>query len=318
MVEKAEKPVINLGFCFDKDYLSPFYVTLTSVFHHNKAYTVVIHAIATGVSPKDKEKLSLFVLANGGQIFFHTVDGESLHGLVLPEGGHLTLATYYRLFFATLVPKDVKSIIYIDIDTVVVGELFTLSQIDTNLHPIAAVPDDWMPIREELGIYQKGEYFNAGITLINISRWKEKKVTERALEAVRTSPKEFFKFADQDALNMVLKDDWHKLPPAYNLTGVHCPTTTNRKILEEFLHDKRIIHYSGPKPWNILTECTHVYRYKWFEYFELSPVKSFIKYFDVSFSQAFLKKYTRGKLLKTYLSIPLLGTIKRMVLPKST
>jgi lipopolysaccharide biosynthesis glycosyltransferase len=235
----------------------------------------------------------------------------------LPEGTHITIATYFRLFFATLIPKNIDRLIYIDIDTVVVGELFTLSQLDTGAHPIAAVSDDWMSLREELGIYQKGEYFNAGILLINLPRWKEMKLTERTLEAVRTNPKEFFKFADQDALNMVLQGDWYKLPPAYNLTGVHCPNTTDRKILEDFLHDKKIIHFSGTKPWNILTECTHVYRYKWFEYFNISPVKSFIKYFDVSLSRSFLKKYTRGQLLKAYLAMPFLGAIKRVVLPNS-
>jgi lipopolysaccharide biosynthesis glycosyltransferase len=313
----SQKPIINLGFCFDRGYLSPFYVTLTSIFQHNKPYTIVIHAIATGVPDEEKAKLFSFVKANGGQINFYSVNVESLRDLAIPEGSHLTLATYYRLFFAALVPEDVKSIIYIDIDTIVVGELYTLAQTDTGLQPIAAVPDDWMPIREDLGIYKEDEYFNAGITLINIARWKEKKVTERALEVVRTHPKEIFRYADQDALNMVLHGDWYRLPPAYNLTGVHCPNTADRKVLEDFLHDKRIIHYSGTKPWNILTECTHVYRYKWFEYFNISPVKSFIKYFDVSFSSDFLKKYTRGRLLKAYLAIPIIGAVKRVVMPNS-
>ncbi len=304
---------IHLGFCFDKGYLPPFYVLLTSVFYHNKANTIVIHAIATGLSDQEKQALIAYVTENGGQIIFYALSPQSVQGLFIPEGGYLTLAMYYRLFFAELVPASVDKLIYIDIDTIVVGDLRPLFQTEIETHPVAAVRDDWMPVREDLGIHDPGAYFNSGVILINVFWWKEKKVTERAIEAVKSHPEELLKYPDQDALNMVLIGDWHKLPVGYNLTGVHCPDSTNKKILDAFLVDKTIIHFSGTKPWNSLTVCTHVYKYKWFEFFEISPVKSFIRYFDVSFSLHFFKKYAHKKLLKVYLDTPILGKIKRIV-----
>ncbi|TGE07947.1 glycosyltransferase family 8 protein [Hymenobacter fodinae] len=312
----VEKSTIHLGFSFDKGYLSPFYVLLASIFNHNKEHSIGIHAIATGISDADKSSLDTYVKSNGGDISFYSIDPSLVEGFALPdhEGAHLTIATYYRLFFADLVPESVKKIIYIDIDTVVVGDLLPLYQTDNGDNPIAAVPDDWMPIRPELGITETGEYFNAGVTLIDIDLWKKKNVKERVVEVVYKHPERIKNFADQDALNMVLVGNWYKLDPKYNLTGIHCPNTTDRKILDSFLKDKVIIHFSGPKPWNILTECTHVYGYKWFQYQSLSPMRSNLKYLDIRFSPHFAKKLLYNKLLNFYLKTPMLGSVKRAIL----
>ncbi|UOQ76173.1 glycosyltransferase family 8 protein [Hymenobacter sp. 5516J-16] len=310
--------IIHLGFCFDKGYLPPFYVLLASVFHHNRAHSIVIHAIATGITEADKDALVQYVEGNGGRIFFYVVEPSLVQDFVLPDhaGSYFTETIFYRLFFAKLVPASVETIIYMDIDTIVVGDLGSLSSLDIGGHPLAAVADDWMPIRKELGITQEGQYFNSGVTLINIPKWNQKRVTERTTEVIMTYPERIKQFPDQDALNMVLLNDWYKLDVGYNLTGVHCPSTNDKTILEDYLRDKVIIHFSGPKPWNMLTDCNHVYRYKWFEYYEMSPVKSFIKYFDVKFSKSFIKTFIYKHALKAYLNRPYLGKIKRAIVPK--
>ncbi|MBB4600603.1 lipopolysaccharide biosynthesis glycosyltransferase [Hymenobacter luteus] len=308
-------PVIHLGFCFDKGYLPPFYVLLTSIFYHNSAHNIVIHAIATNISETDKSGLVRYAKKHGAEIFFYTVEPHLVQDFVLPDhaGSYFTETIFYRLFFAKLVPPSVESIIYMDIDTIVVGDLSPLSHLDTGEHPLAAVADDWMPIREDLGITQKGQYFNSGVTLINIHKWNEKNVTERVTDVIIKYPERIKQFPDQDALNMVLLNDWYKLSVGYNLTGVHCPSVTDRAILDEYLKDKTIIHFSGPKPWNVLTDCNHVYEYKWFEYYNISPVKSFVKYFDIKLSKSFIKKFTFKHLLKFYLNTPILGKIKRAI-----
>lgn len=311
----TEKPTIHLGFTFDSSYIHPFFVLLTSIFYHNSHCQIVIHAINSELSAQEKERLADYITKKGGEACFYNFDDNLFQGLNMPLSGYLALPTYYRLFFAQLLPASVERIIYLDIDILVVGDLLPLFNTPNATHPIAAVSDDWMPSRPELGIIKKGEYFNAGVTLIDIVKWKEKKVTERALDAIRAHPPEIFWFADQDALNLVLAGDWYKLYLGYNLTGVHCPDTQDKRVLEQYLADKTIIHFSGPKPWNFLTECTHVYKYKWFEYYDLSPVKTINKYFDVTLSTGFIKKVFRKYLLSAYLNIPLLGKIKRAVLP---
>ena len=314
MIEKA---VIHLGFCFDKGYLPPFYVLLASIFHHNGSHTIVIHAIAPEVPEQEKEKLKAYVKEKGGQILFYEIDEKIFQGLDMPVSGYITIAAYYRLFFAKIAPIYLKKLIYLDIDTLIIGDLLPLYNTDIGVHPVAAVSDDWMPVRLDLGIIREGEYFNSGVLLIDIVKWKERKVVESAMEAIRNNTKDFFRCHDQDVLNMVFVNNWYKLNIGYNLTGVHCPKIHERKALDKFLSDKTIIHFSGEKPWNFLTTCTHVYRYKWFEYCEIAPVKSITKYFDVTFSRYFFKRLVRKTLLDFYLNTPLLGKIKRTIMPNN-
>ena len=313
----TEKPIIHLGFSFDSGYVDPFFVLLTSVFYHNSHCQIVIHAIASELAVQEKQRLVNYITKKGGEVYFYDFDNNLFEGLNMPLSGHLAIPAYYRLFFAQLLPSSVKRIIYLDIDTLVVGDLLPLFNIANGTYPIAAVSDDWMPARPELGVTKTGDYFNSGVVLIDIVKWKEKKVTERALDAIRAHPAEVFRFADQDALNLVLACDWYKLHLGYNLTSVHCPETRDKRVLEFYLADKIVIHFSGPKPWDFLTKCTHVYKYKWFEYYSLSPVKTMTKYFDVSLSTGFIKKIFHKYLLNAYLNYPLLGKIKRTVLPNT-
>ena len=314
MIEKA---IIHIGFCFDKGYLPPFYVLLTSIFHHNGSHAIVIHAIAPEVPKHEKDRLTAYVEKKGCQILFYEISEKIFQGLDMPVSGYITIAAYYRLFFDKVVPFYVKKIIYIDIDTLIIGDLLPLYNTDIGVHPVAAVSDDWMPIRPDLGITREGEYFNSGVLLIDTVKWKERKVVESAVEAIRNNTKDFFRCHDQDVLNMIFAGNWYKLNVGCNLTGVHCPNTHERKALDKFLSDKTIIHFSGEKPWNFLTTCTHVYRYKWFEYYEIAPVQSIIKYFDVTFSRCFFKRLVHKILFDFYLNTPMLGKIKRAVMPNN-
>ncbi len=93
----------------------------------------------------------------------------------------------------------------------------------TNLegNVIAAVEDAGFHDRlEKMGITKENEkYFNSGMMLIDLVRWRAKSITQKVLDYINQNP-EKLRFHDQDALNAILYNDWLHLHP----NGTPSPT----------------------------------------------------------------------------------------------
>src|SRR5690606_16733191 len=145
---------IHLAIAFDQNYLSPFYALLMSVVEHNKNNKVVIHAIVTGVADGERRTIKSFVQEHGHEIFFYEIDPAVASRFVLVN--NWTPAVYYRLFFPFLIPADIKKLLYIDTDVLVVGDLAELYRMDTDGYPVAAVYDNYVKTAPQLGIEAEG------------------------------------------------------------------------------------------------------------------------------------------------------------------
>ncbi len=137
--------------------------------------------------------------------------------------------------------------------------------------PAAAVRRMNGRARPELGIYERGAHFNAGVMLMNLPEWKRQKITEKSLEFIRNFPEpEKITFADQDALNAVLKNNYYSLDTKYNVGYYELPKNLTAKQYRAFAKDKVIIHYTNVhKPWNPLSKNRLGFLY--FQYLKLSP-----------------------------------------------
>lgn len=307
---------IHLMLSFNKGYITPLLVLLTSIFESNKENTFCIHSVAR-VSDEDKDAIRKFVLNNGSEIFFYEVDNALVSSFVLPNNKdtHLTSDTYNRLFIPKLIPQAIKRILHIDIDTVVVGNLNEIYTVDMGTFPAAAVPDAGMPARPDLGIFSSNDYFNAGVLLINLEQWKQQEISEKTIEVVINYPEMIEGYVDQDALNFVLKNNWFKLDRRFNLMGMYSPKDLLIEQQDEYLQDKVIIHFNGPKPWNFLGDCDHRFAYLYHFYRTKSPIRNQRKYIDVEFSQKFVKKFAKkfvyARVLEIYLDSPVLGKLWR-------
>ncbi|MEO2046588.1 MAG: glycosyltransferase [Pirellulales bacterium] len=90
-------------------------------------------------------------------------------------------------------------------------------------------------------------YFNAGVMLIDLAAWREKRIMDNSL-AYLSEHGDKAEFLHQEALNAVAWDDWVPLEERWNL-----PMTAGRWFAQTpaaALSDPAIIHYSGRiKPW---------------------------------------------------------------------
>jgi lipopolysaccharide biosynthesis glycosyltransferase len=156
----------------------------------------------------------------------------------------LTRMTYARLFFDEYVPDDVERVLYIDTDIVFGLDAGDLIRTDLGGATVGAVPNGNGDGDEDRHIRRLGmrgsRFFNAGVLLIDVRRWRELQIGKRVLEYCRMHPEQLFSL-DQDALNVVLDLDWKELDESWN-------RWTSRAGSGE----TAVLHYTmTPKPWHV-------------------------------------------------------------------
>ena len=252
---------IELAIAFDRNYLLPFYALMASIVDHHPKGCIRIHSIATGVEPEELRKIEQYVEQYGHSIRFYEIDQSLVSSFTLNQ--NWTHAVYYRLLFPFLVPSELERLLYIDTDTLVVGDLRELFDHPLTGFPVGAVYDNYVRKNPDIGIDTEGNYFNSGMLLIDLPEWKRQKVSERAFDYLEKYP-ERISFVDQDALNAVLVDNWYKLDFRFNTLYSYIPTETSRAGLDQFLQDKLLLHFTLQRPWE--RQCKNRFRHLYFHY----------------------------------------------------
>lgn len=266
---------IHIALALDKNYAVHVYALLASIFDNNKKNEIVFHVIATGVSKLEKEKLKEYILGEESDIIFYEINEEELRKKFYIHS-HYSIATYYRLFFASLIAPEIERLLYIDCDTIVIGDLNELYNVEMGNAPLAAVPDPILIVRHELGIHSLQDYFNAGVMVMHAPNWREQHVSENAINFLQTNPEKTTMLLEQDALNATLIGKWLRIDRKYNFTWLaeylQVPT-------QELLKDVVIVHYiTDKKPWYFLTR--NKFRYLYHYYLKKSPKANEKKYVD--------------------------------------
>lgn len=104
----------------------------------------------------------------------------------------------------------------------VLEDLASLWETPLDQHVLAAAPDTTVPFCsaprgvkgwQTLGIPREAAYFNCGVLMIHLARWRQREVTRRVHQYLETTRD----FLHQEALNAVLWDDWKPLDSRWNL-----------------------------------------------------------------------------------------------------
>ena len=172
-----------------------------------------------------------------------------------------TEAASFRLLLPELLP-EYDSLVYIDCDVIVrqdIGTLYAQTRLeDKYLGVVFEAPIENQAQRfRALGCDPRC-YFNSGFLLMNLKQMRQEKVSEKLLEACKVP---YLEFPDQDALNQVCQGRVLPLSPLYN--GIRTFFLPQYKPdfeqeypqpgLWEKVQDQATIHYTGGKPWQLLT-----------------------------------------------------------------
>ncbi|ELP3325892.1 glycosyltransferase family 8 protein [Vibrio alginolyticus] len=221
--------MINICFCSDSNYLKPLELAIFSIVKNCKD-KVSFHIIKTD----SFSELNILELSSkyDFEVIFYELD------IQLPPKGRFSKAMYGRLYLDVILPSSIERVIYLDCDLVVNKSISLLWNIDISDFPIGAVPEDSSIIKRSLmKRYTLNEYFNSGVLLINLKKVRSELSFQKVLSLLNDS-KYRFEYPDQDALNVIFKNNWYMLPNIYNYTGLN------------FSPESVVIHYALSKPWD--------------------------------------------------------------------
>jgi hypothetical protein len=119
-------------------------------------------------------------------------------------------------------------------------------------------------VKPELGIHERGEYFNSGVLLIDTSKWIQQQTTQSAVNFARANPN-LLEYGDQDSLNFVLRGAWKKLDTKWNVLNSELPNACSWVQCLKALESVKILHFAHGKPW--LMSATTRYRKLWWGYY---------------------------------------------------
>ena len=248
-------------------YLSVAVQSIVDNASDDRRYDIIV--LTRNITPASMITLSRQVKAPNTGIGYLDVDA-ALGDIELPHHGHFRPETYFRLLAPQLLP-NVDKAIYLDSDLIVNDDLAKLYDYDVTGYKLAATRDaDTIGqidgydatvgpyLKDELGMDDPHDYFQAGVLLMNLAELRR---TVTAEEFLAVSTERMWRWLDQDVLNKIVNGHYLRLPMRWNylmdwqhLRRTHIVANAPQEIQDEYDEARRnpaIVHFAGPdnRPW---------------------------------------------------------------------
>lgn len=215
----------------------------------------------------------------------------------MKQGGgtlNFNISSFLRIFIPELIPDEDKAL-FIDSDTLIktgIKELY-----DTDISDYMCAMSYNMPIYSamlnEAHLKSADGYYNAGVILLNLKKWRENEIQKRILDFYYANGGNF-PTDDQSIINAIVSRECYTLDYKYNaMIGTFywsyskfCKMNTDIgcKSRDEYENARRnpvIIHFNGPgvRPWEKWCAHPHTKEYRSilrmnYPEFEFVPSKS--------------------------------------------
>lgn len=137
-----------------------------------------------------------------------------------------TYMSMMRVAVCHLLP-DLDRILYLDVDTIVDGDIGELFEMDLKDNYFAGVEETYRK-------FPMQHYYNAGVLVFNLEKMRDGK----ADEIIRRLNRQGMKFVEQDCLNLHCEGKILPLPSKFNVCRMSDPTD-----------EKLIHHFAGKHAW---------------------------------------------------------------------
>jgi lipopolysaccharide biosynthesis glycosyltransferase len=241
------KPIVPIFFAVDDNYAPYLAVAMRSLIDNaSPDYQYNIYVLIDKLSSESCANLCAMAKDN---VRVETVDVRAkLDALsdMLHLRDYYTKTTYFRFFIPALFPQYDRGI-YLDCDIVVKGDISLLYNAPLGNNILAAAPEEVMGMVDVFGTYveavldiPRGEYFSAGILLMNLDKMRRVALEEQFVDLL--GRRTFRVTQDQDYLNVLCRGDFLMLDSGWNKTACYdAPVDT----------PVNIIHYKiNWKPWH--------------------------------------------------------------------
>jgi len=233
-----EQPISIVSAADDK-YALPLAVTIRSAIDSvGRNQRVDVYILDGGLSNDSKARLLRSWQAPNVNVSWLSPPIAQIADL--KTDNHLNLVTYLRLFMPSLLPQQLERVIFLDADLLIQNDISKLWNTELGDAPIAAVidyatpylntretigrasfcdrnPEKCQPVPNyrELGLKGSAGYFNAGVMVVNLKKWREIDILRKATDIVRKHTAHV-RYCDQYALNILFSEKWKPLDPRWN------------------------------------------------------------------------------------------------------
>lgn len=211
---------MQVVYCSSDSYAPTCAVSITSLAKKHFGDELVVNVVSTDMTPGHEKLLYDIAKDHNFSLKILNISDQlesACTSLKLPKfrGGY---EVYTTLFLSTCFPH-LDRIMFIDADTLIMGDLAGVWEINLEGNVAAAVPDfgnygKYSRSEDEWLLRKNTDYFNSGFLVIDLARWRTLNIPEMLQATTARS----YKIYDQSILNDIIGDKIMRLPLGYNLT----------------------------------------------------------------------------------------------------
>lgn len=260
----------NIAYAPDDKYINQTIVSMVSAIENNKEHEIEFIIIYSNLSEKSINKLKD---VNDCKLRLLQVDENIFASL--PLSNWVTVQAWFRIKLPDMCP-DLDKILYLDCDTLILGDLSELFSTNLEGKYLAGVKDVWGVDKYCKRLNMKsGVYVNSGMLLFNADYCRKENFFEKIVEFANNNAK-IIEFCDQDSINKIADEKKVVLHPKFNFMDTWWKGgyyEHEGKEEQEYLEAKEnpvIAHLTGLKP--AFKGCGNKFKDKWWEYAKLTSI----------------------------------------------
>jgi lipopolysaccharide biosynthesis glycosyltransferase len=234
-----------LACCIDRNYGELAAVMLRSAHLNGNIPDVEFCILSDGLRASDKEKIRRSVERHITFIDVNDAIRDKIRFLRTTNAWSRVI--YARLLLPDYVGERHARIVYLDADTLILGDMSYLFSVPLGDNLIAGVgarrTRRLAEMNREIGRSDDAFYFNSGVLVIDAVRWRNEKMSEKSFDLLRSR---FFSYPDQDVLNILADGRTMPLDARWNAQMRDAST------------EAVIVHFTKAKPNS--EECQHPQR----------------------------------------------------------
>lgn len=240
----TENEIIPIFFSTDDNYVPYLDVAVSSLIANaSKKYKYKIVVLNTGLEKESVDKIKRNENENFEIEFINLSKKLEKIKSSFRNVYHFSIASYYRLFIASMFPSYNK-IIYLDCDLVVLGDISKLYNLDLKDNVLAGAPEQFVQNTHEFRIYAENaigvhpsKYINSGVLVINLEEFRKNEIEEKFVRLITEYDFDLLD-PDQAYLNYLCKDKIYTLKNGWNKEPMHLRCEGKKNIVHYALYKK--------------------------------------------------------------------------------
>ena len=279
---------MNILYTCDNNYVWLMGISMISLFENNKdAKEICVYLLGKDISTEN-----INILNDLAKKYNRVVKIIDVPKLDIPDSLISTrwpISAFTRLFSGTILPKNIKKILYLDCDTIICGNITDLNNKDMENNVVCGVLDCISDTyKKNIGLSKDNPYINAGVLLIDLEHLRKVNIKE-TIDCYMKKYMKLINYADQDILNGIFKGKIGIISPEYDVMTIDVAYTYEeicklrrptlfytKQELEQGVKNRKVVHYTTNmrivRPW--FKNSDHPLAYEFVKYMKMSPWNS--------------------------------------------